>query len=934
MAGPLVATKLFIPKLRSGLVERPRLREHLKRGAEAKLTLISAPAGFGKTTLLTEWLAEASSETQATAWLALDKGDNDPGTFWSYLITALQTAVPSVGAGPLSILKAGQPPTELVLAGMVNELSALSGGLNLVLDDYHLIEHQDVHTGMAFLVEHIPAHVHIVISTRVDPPFPLARLRARNELVEVRSADLRFTGNETARYFNGAMHLGLSAKDVIVLEARTEGWVAALQLAALSMQGRHDLSAFVKGFAGNDRFIFDYLVEEVLQRQSEEVRSFLLSTCFLERLSGPLCDAVTGSNGGKAMLEALDRQNLFMVPLDDRRQWYRYHHLFADVLRSHIGDEGRRDLPTLHRRASDWYEQCGERIEAIQHALAGNDLERAAGLIERALPDMQRNRQEATIRRWAHLLPHELVSTRPVLGIGLVGGLVSFGEFAGIEDRLRDIERCLVALSEDGKTTSAHGVIVIDQVQLPRVAGAVELYRAALAQVRGDLPSLIHHAQKVLEVAPVDDHLARAAGSSMLGIALWSAGDLEAAYSAWLEGKNGLQRAGHIADMLGVSIALADILLALGQLRQAEQTYQQALQLVATSSGAVLRGTADIHAGLSALYRERNDFKAAHDHLSRSQDLGEQAGLPQHPYRLRVASAHLLRDKGDLVDAAALMGEAVRLYVSDFFPHVRPVAAMQARISILQGRLDEAQRWQLEAEIAADDELSYLHEFEHITLARLLLAQHNGEDQAVQLLERLGQQALRGKRTGSLIEILLLQALAYGSVADIPAALVVLERALTLAEPEGYVRVFLEGGERMATLLKLALKRGVTPVYTRSLLAGFGPVEAKPPAQPGLIEPLSDRELDVLRLLRSDLGGPEIARELMISLNTMRTHTKNIFEKLGVNSRRSAVHRADELICSSAVSSDKSSSPRIGTRLHKTHFFVWLTRCGEAPSPH
>lgn len=898
MASPLVATKLFIPKLRAGLVERVRLRERLTRGAQTKLTLISAPAGFGKTTLLAEWLAEPSSGNSATAWLSLDKDDNDPTAFWSYLVTALQTASPGIGADLLAALRSGQPPAERDLASLVNDLGALPVELHLVLDDYHVVDQPEIQAGLAFLLHHIPPNIHLIISTRVDPPLPLARLRARGDLVEIRSVDLRFTGEEASSYFNDAMHLELSAKDITALGERTEGWIAALQLAALSMQGRDDLSAFVAGFAGNDRYIFDYLVEEVLQRQSDDVRRFLLRTCFLDRLSGSLCDAVTGSGGGREMLDALDRDNLFLVPLDDRRQWYRYHHLFADVLQSQLGEDGRRELPVLHRRVSDWYEQHGERPVAIQHALAAQDLERAAELMELAIPDLQKYRGEAILRSWAHTLPVEFVRTRPVLGIGFVGGLVSYGEFDEIEERLRDVERCLATLTHASAQSApalADHVVVIDRTQLPRILGAVELYRAAMAQVRGDIPGLIIHAERVLEVAPADDHLGRAAGSSMLGIAYWSQGKLDAAYLAWTEGRNGLLHAGHIADTLGVTIALSDILLTQGHLEQATRNYEQALHVVTAAGDNLLRGTADMHAGLSELYRERNDLEVARQHLSRSLELGERAGLPQHPYRWRVAMAHLLQDEGDLDGALALLDEAERLYVSDFFPHVRPVSAMRARVWIMQGRLDDAARWQRESGLMATDELSYLREFDHITVARLMLAQHAGEKVAVRLLDRLLDEATCGGRMGSVVEISVLQALAFRSTTDINAALVPLVRALTLAEAEGHVRTFLAGGEPMATLLKAALKRGVTPAYTRKLLADFGAGERKMPAYPDLIEPLSDRELDVLRLLRSELGGPEIARELMISLNTVRSHTRSIYEKLGVTNRRSAVGRAEEL---------------------------------------
>ncbi|MEP7241151.1 MAG: LuxR C-terminal-related transcriptional regulator [Devosia sp.] len=890
MPSPLVATKLFAPKLRQGLVERSRLSERLRRGTQSKLTLISAPAGFGKTTLLAEWLA-GKRKGRGLAWLSLDQTDNDLTVFWSHLIAALEQAAEAVGVDFPALMPAEQS-SDSFLAKLLNGLSALTVDIDLVLDDYHVINQSEIAAGIGFLLEHLPSQIHLVISTRADPALPLGGLRARGELVEIRSADLRFTLEESSAYLNGAKGLSLTAKDVAVLGERTEGWIAALQMAVLSLEGRDDPTGFIVGFAGSDRYIVDYLVEEVLQRLPDDVRRFLFRTSFLGRLSGSLCDAVTDASGSKAMLDTLDRQNLFIVPLDDRRQWYRYHHLFADVLLAHLSGEVQAELPLLHRRASDWYEQQGERFDAIQHALLASDLERAAELIERATPEMQRNRGEAILRGWSRLLPKELVRNRPVLGIGFVGALVSYGEFDGIDERLRDVEYGLAALAEDSASSR---VVVIDQSQLPRLPGAVELYRAALAQVRGDVPGIIEHAKRVLELAPADDDVGRAAGSSMLGIAYWSQGNLEPARRAWAEGRNGLQRAGHISDVLGVSLALSDINRAQGRLTEAIRVCQQALELAVTSDGRALRGTADMHAGLSDLYRERNDFDVARQHLAKSQELGEAAGLPQHPYRWRVAAALLRRDEGDLDSAVELLNEAEHLYVSDFFPLIRPVAAIRTRIWIAQGRMDDAFRWQRERGLGVDDELTYLREFEHITLARLLLVQDAGGEVAQRLLDRLLDQAAGSARMGSVIEISLLQSLAYRGDGDPTAPLVPLERALSLAEPESYVRLFVGGGERMATLLKAALKRGITPAYTRQLIAALGQAEPDASVHPDLIEPLSDRELDVLRLLRSDLGGPEIARELMISLNTMRTHTKNIYEKLGVNSRRSAIHRADQL---------------------------------------
>lgn len=895
MTSTLVATKLFVPTLREGVVERRRLSERLERGATSKLTLISAPAGFGKTTLVAAWLATRSSGAQAVAWLSLDQTDNEPTTFWTHLIAALQKATAEQTAPSLQILQPGQHAHNVVLTSLVNELAAAQVGINLILDDYHVIDHPDVQAEMAFLLERLPPHIHVVITTRADPALPLARLRVRGELVEIRSADLRFTADEAAAYLNDMIGLGLTANDIAALEDRTEGWIAALQLAALSMQGRDDLTTFIAGFAGDDRYVFDYLVEEVMERLSDDVRSFLLDTCFLDRLSGELCDAVTGRSGSKGTLDALYRANLFLVPLDDRREWYRYHHLFADVLLTQLDATARSQLPLRHRHASDWYEQHGERSEAIQHALAGENFERAAELIELAIPETQKNRGEAVIRGWVRQLPDELVRSRPVLGIGFVGALVSSGEFEGIEERLRDIELSLSAMAEAGSPQ----VVVADETQLRRLPGAIEMYRAALAQVRGDVQGTISHAQRVRDLAPADDDLGRAGGSGLLGIGYWTLGNLEAASRSWTECKNGLLRIGHIADTLGVSIALADIQLVQGHLREATQLYEQALQIATAQGGSILRGTADMYAGMSELHREQNDLQAAHQHLSRSQELGEHAGLPQHPYRWRVAMAHLLQDEGKLERATELLDEAERLYVSDFFPNVRPVAAISARAWIAQGRLDDALRWQREAGLSVDDELSYLREFEHITLARLLLAREGqggsiGMASVRTFLDRLLEAAERGGRNGSAIEISILQAIASRHD-DIDAAVNALERSLALAEPEGYVRLFLSEGQPMEALLKVAVKRRIAPVYTRRLLAAFDRPEERPRLHPDLIEPLSERELDVLRLLGTDLGGPEIARELMVSENTMRTHTKNIYEKLGVNNRRSAVRRAEEL---------------------------------------
>jgi LuxR family maltose regulon positive regulatory protein len=894
MVSPLVATKLSVPRLRKGLVGRPVLSARLRQGAEARLTLISAPAGFGKTTLLAEWLAGRPGK-RAVAWLSLDPSDNDAATFWIHVIAALEKAAAGLGAALGPIPSPQEQPIDLVLAAMVNALDAFTGTMDLVLDDYQFIEQAEIQSGMQFLLEHLPPHVHLVIATRADPALPVAKLRARGELMEIRAADLRFTAEEAASYLNDTMGLGLSAGNIAALEARTEGWVAALQLAALSMQGRTDLNAFIAGFAGHDRYVFDYLVEEVLERQPAEVRSFLLRTCFLERLSGPLCDAVTGGTGSSDMLNGLYRANLFLVPLDDRREWYRYHHLFADVLETQMDDAVRRELPMLHRRASDWYEARGERAEAIRHALVGGDADRAAALIELAVPQLRRERREAALGHWIKALPDAVVRARPVLGVSYVGALVSTGAFEGLAGRLDDAERGLAMLG--AADAGAGGIVVADREQLPGLPAQIALYRTALAQIAGDMAGAIAHAQRAFDLAPPDDHFGRAGAAGFLGIAFWSKGDLEAARRFWTECANGLQRAGHLPDVLGVTRALADILVTEGRLGEAIRACEAALQL--PDGGLALRGSADMHERLSALYHERNDLQRAREHLSRSQELGELAGFPQHPHRLRLAMAQQRQDESDFDAALELLGEVERRYASEFFPDVRPIAAIRARVWIAQGRLDEALRWAKEKGVTSSDELGYLREFEHITLARLLLAQQvrgvaGAGAEAIVLLDRLLAAAEAGGRVRSVIEIEMLRALAQQQ-SDSAAALTALQRALALAEPEAFVRLFVEEGQPMEALLKLAVKRRIAPGFARKLLAAFGRMVEKPQTHPDLIEPLSERELDVLRLLRTDLGGPEIARELAVSLNTVRTHTKAIYEKLGANNRRAAVRRAEAL---------------------------------------
>ncbi len=857
--------------------------------------LVSAPAGFGKTTLLAEWLAGVATAGRSVSWLSLDARDSDPAVFWAYLIAALRTATPEVGESALAVLQEPRSPIEPALTSLLNDLHAVPCELVLVLDDFHVIDEPAVHAGMAFLVEHLPPHIHLVIAGRADPPLPLARIRGRGELVEIRAADLRFTSDEAAAYLNGAMGLALTAHDIDVLGERTEGWIAALQLAALSMQGRDDAAGFIAGFAGDDRYIIDYLVEEVLQRQPESVRRFLLQTSVLSRLCGPLCDAVTGRDGSRAELAALERANLFLVPLDDRRRWYRYHHLFAEVLQAHLGDEQPDDVPGLHRRASAWFAQNDEPAEAIRHALAAGDMGRAADLVELAIPATLRGRQEATLRGWLDELPDELIRVRPVLSNGYAGSLLVRGEVEGVEARLRDAERWLAATT--GGAPPPGEIVVADVHGFRRLPGAVAVHRAGLARMLGDLDATIAHARRALDLLDADDLVGRGAAASLLGLAHWTTGDLASAFRRYAAGMASLEKAGYLPDVVGGSVTLADLRIAQGQLRAAMAIYARGLEVATGQGSTVLRGAADMHVGIGALLRERNDLDAARSHLETARALGEHASMPQYRYRWNVAMAQLAAVEGDVPGALERLDDAERHYVSDFLPDVRPVPAMRARVWIAQQRVDEALGWADARGLTVEDDVSYLLEYEHITLARIVLAQRaaGAVERATGLLERLLSAAEEGARAGSVIEILALLAVAHQSRGDVPAALASLRRAVALAEPEGYVRVFADLGAPMATLLRGLARQGICRAYVGRLRAALDAATGATAAEPALIEPLSDRELDVLRLLATDLGGPDIARELVVSLHTVRTHTQHIYAKLGVNNRRAAVRRATEL---------------------------------------
>jgi LuxR family transcriptional regulator, maltose regulon positive regulatory protein len=925
ISSPLLETKLFIPRPRAGLVARVRLIERLNQASAGKLTLVSAPAGFGKTTLLAEWLATAEAGKQPAAWLALDQSDNDPALFWSYVIAALQTRQRDLGLSALALLQSLQPlPVETLLAKLLNEVGALAQRIVLVLDDYHLITAKPVHQGIAFVLDHLPPQLHLVIAGRADPPLPLSRLRARGELTELRAANLRFSADEASAFLNEVMGLHLRAQDVAALEARTEGWVAGLQLAALSMQGRDDVSSFISAFTGDDRYIIDYLVEEVLQRQSEDVRSFLLQTSILDRLSGPLCNAVTGRETGQAMLETLERANLFIVPLDDKRRWYRYHQLFADVLQARAMEEQPDRVLALHGHASEWLARNGQPTEAIHHALAAGDFERVASLVELvARATIRKSNQSARLLEWLRLVPDDLIRVRPVLSTYYAFALLGMGEMDAAAVRLSEAERWLDESRSEppsgagaSRSEPASGVdesvatrdrpgaspvtmVVADKAEFRSLPGTIALARSFRAQALGDVAGTLEQARRALNLLPEDDHVWRGGAALLLALAHWTSGDLEAAQQTHAVGIASLDKAGDIALAISAAYDAADLARARGLLSAAGRIYRQALQLAPEHGDPALPGIADLHLGLSDLCCERNDLEAATRHLQQSEQPGKHADLRETPYRRCIAWARLRLAQRDLEGAIDLLDQAERLHVPGVVPDIHPIAAQKARLWIAQGRVSEAVDWVRQQGLSADDDLTYMGEFGHITLARILLAQ--GDDRSIdkvrRLLERLLDAADQGGRTGRVIEILVLQALVQRLLGDIPAGLVPLERALTLAEAEGYVRIFVDEGEPMRDLLRHAVAQGISGAYARRLLAAFdngAPHPVSAPAGPSvadLAEPLTAREVEILRLIAAGMRNQEIADELVISLSTVKRHIANTYGKLGVSHRTEAVAR-------------------------------------------
>lgn len=941
----LLATKLFVPPARANLVARPRLFERIQAGLVDKLTLIAAPAGFGKTTLLSAWRATVAGGALPFAWVALDSADNDPLRFWSYVIAALDTLAPGVGAPAFALLQAPQtPPIEAILTNVLNAFNTSVAGAPgqhhaLALDDYHVIKTPVIHATLAWLLDYLPPNLHLVILTRSDPALPLARLRARGAMTELHASDLRFTLAEVATFLNQVMGLSLTTDDVAALEARTEGWIAGLQLAALAMRDQRDRSSFIRTFSGSNRYIVDYLATEVFAAQPAHIQTFLLHTSILDRMCGSLCDAVLAceshnltpirndpgeshSVASQLLLEELERANLFVVPLDDERHWYRYHHLFAEVLRQRLLHSTSADsVASLHRCASIWYERQGLVVEAVQHALTAADSERLAHLIEQHGLRIIVSGQVYTVLRWLNALPDPLIRARPMLCIIHALALLFTNQLAAAEARVQDAERCI---QHDTPPAQVH-----------LIQGRAAAIRANIARYTGDLAGCVANAQQVLRILPETETIARTIAMLHVARAFRVSGDVtDAAEQRASALAAPFQAADNLLGTLAAITNLARLQVLQGRLRAAAATYSELAQIAASPDQPLLLEGPAYYVGIADLLYEWNDLEAAERHLTQAmKQLEGRLVVDAEDVALGYLTlARLQHARGEQTKADQTLQTYLALARQrGFVAHlVTRGAAVQAQLALAQGKLAVAVAWATTSGLNDADALSFPREMEYVILARVWIAQAGNEgdhalvQRALDLLTRLLEDATTKGRIGSVLDILIVRALGQSVQETQPDALATLTHALALAAPEGYIRRFVDAGVPMRLLLlafrfwhpegtrqQLSTEQNrKLSVYADELLAAFG----NEPANTGeplvaeqskinkqqakinnLVEPLSRRELEVLRLIAVGKSNTEIAQTLVIALSTVKSHTNTIFGKLQVTSRTQALARAHAL---------------------------------------
>jgi LuxR family maltose regulon positive regulatory protein len=896
---PVLRTKLFVPPMRSKRVARPGLIDQINGGLDKALVLVSAPAGFGKTSLLVEWTSQAQLPV---AWLSLDAVDNDPHRFLNYVTATLNGVFPArdvpVCAATQEMLQSIQPlPLQTLMITLINELADMGESLAFVLDDYQFITGSEVNQGVAFLLEHMPANLHLIIATRVDPNLPLHRLRVRGQLVELRAADLRFNEQEAYAFLSQVMALNLSDHDIATLNSRTEGWIAGLQMAALSLEGVSNPATFIREFGGSHRYILEYLIEEVLERQPVRIQSFLLQTSILDRLSSPLCNALlTDEEDSQSILEHLERSNLFLIPLDEVGGWYRYHHLFADLLQVQL----KRSLPDmvqpLHLRASQWYEREGMPEQAIQHALAAKALERVASLVERYALEIISRGEMSALLQLMRMLPDELIMRRPVLCVHYAWALT----FSGQLDR---VETLLGAAEKSARADASLR-------QTGEILGNIAIIRGLIADMRGDMPEAIALAQRADALLPEDDLTARSVVPFVLGDGYFATGKLDQAEKAYAE----IRQIGRASGVLWTStVALHKLALLKklrGQLREAHELCQEAIHLARERGGQRYGSIGATYICLSDLLREWNELGAAREMLVQAiQDMRHWPN-PTDLVNGYTTLAKICLSSGDVMGAAeALQHAREQERLGKIFPAIqKALQACQVRLWLVQEEMQAADAW-LEEQQFADEiasvspaSLDYLSELDGISAARVFISRKE-YSRAEKLLSALARAAESAGRIGRLIEILVLTCVAYHQRGDIEPAVAVLKDALRLAEPQGYVHVFVDEGGAVRDLLgRMERQAGRQGKYLGKLLAAFedettaqSAGEKDHPEPQPLDEPLSERELEVLQLICQGYSNREIAQKLVISIHTVKRHNYNIYAKLEVGNRAQAILRSQVL---------------------------------------
>ena len=882
MPTPILATKLHIPAPRSKVVLRSRLIERLNEGLHSKLTLISAPAGFGKTTLVSEWVAGCE---RSAAWLSLDQGDNDPTRFLIYVVAALRTIEANIGKRVLGMLQSPQPPpAESILTALLNEIASLPRDIVLVLDDYHVIDSKPIDFALTYLIEHLPPQMRLVIATREDPDLALARLRAGDQLTELRVTDLRFDTTEVAEFLNQVMHLTLSTDDIAALETRTEGWIAGLQLAAISLQGQKDVTSFIKSFTGSHNFVMDYLVEEVLQQQSDSVQTFLLRTSILDRLCGPLCDAVLldRSASGQETLEYLEQANLFIVPLDNERLWYRYHHLFSDLLRQRLNQsttssasspgKERMSVNELHIRASEWYESSGLEIEAFHHATAAKDYERAERLIEGKGMPLHFRGAVSPVLNWLASLPTTVLDALPSLWTSYASVLLVTGQTTAAEPKLQAAEAALKDAEPNEKNRD--------------LIGRIAAIRATAATSQNQIETIIAESRRALEYLHPNNLAFRTSTACKLGYAYHLQGNRAAAKQAYTEVVSIGQASGNTIFTLLATIGLGGLQEAENNLYQAAQTFQRVLQELGDPP---LPFASEAQLGLGRICYEWNDLDAAKQHAQLSGQLARQIEHNDRIVTCEIFLARLKLAQGDVAGATAILSEAAQCVRQNNFTHRMPeVAAAQVLTSLRQNKLEAA------ANLVQTYQLP-------VSNARVSLASGDSSA-ALAALEPFRREVEAKGWEDERLKVMVLQAVALYAHGEKNNAMQLLGETLALAEPGGFIRIFIDEGSPMAELLSEAAVEGVMPAYVARLVGAFeaekqasASISHRTPTPQPLIEPLSQRELEVLQLIADGLSNREIAARLFLAEVTVKGHNQRIFGKLQVQRRTEAVARAREL---------------------------------------